>query len=656
MSRGVRSAALGALALALGCWAPTNQNPFQPPPPPTGSGTGTAGTGGTPSTVSVTIDTPMATNPLQIFGAGTLMDVNTHIDITGGTDFLDGTSVKATVTQQGSSLVLENSKLPVVSGDVYAGRVSLGMDLTSGNYTLTVTAASSGGAIGSASVDFQVDAGPIVTVNSPVQGKSYKTSLTIEVVAKDDQFGLAGPPTCNVGDIPVTLTDAGVMDTYRGTITFADQMPPLFGDQLVTVIATNKNGRHTQVQVIFTIDNDGPTITKTFPVPGQISGGIIPIAATINDNAGVLDSSVIAVIGDDTSSTVGSSMSPEFVVPLAPTGSGIYTALFDSSLLTACPDPPATGICLVYPTISFRASDELGNETTVSYEFALDNRAPVADLDPHDVRTITKDGFCSRLFDPLSLNKYIGDMPNDGAVVPQVFDLRARVEDDGNTPVGIKEVPLAGLDPTAVNVYVLDDVSQPLVVDIDGDGTCDAINPHLVPTTQPPTQNNQVLKVRLAGVPGQGAADMRPDSNLPPPSECVYNPSGMAAMFLCDTGQPTITITYAHGSPAIWSVEPINGAWCMGSQFDTRANKIAEGWACIAVQASDNNGNTSVSAPLRVYIQYDGSGAGAPAPASLGTPPPCTGSWDRGSDTVTAGSCSSRRFDQVDYCLDGNCH
>lgn len=172
MSRGVRSAALGALALALGCWAPTNQNPFQPPPPPTGSGTGTAGTGGTPSTVSVTIDTPMATNPLQIFGAGTLMDVNTHIDITGGTDFLDGTSVKATVTQQGSSLVLENSKLPVVSGDVYAGRVSLGMDLTSGNYTLTVTAASSGGAIGSASVDFQVDAGPIVTVNSPVQGKS----------------------------------------------------------------------------------------------------------------------------------------------------------------------------------------------------------------------------------------------------------------------------------------------------------------------------------------------------------------------------------------------------------------------------------------------------------------------------------------------------
>jgi hypothetical protein len=651
VSRGVALALVSALFAALGCQSPANRNPFQPPPPSTGSGTGNGGTGGPSGAVSIAIDTP-TTN--QSFGAGTLMDVSTRIDVTGGTDFLDNTSVKATVTSQGSSLVLENSKLPFVSGDVFAGRVSLGMDLVSGTYTLTVTAASSGGAVGSATVDFVVDAGPTVVVNSPTQGKSYKTSLTIEVVASDP-FGLAGPPTCTVGDIPVTLTDAGVQDTFRGTITFADQMPPLFGDQLVTVTATNVNGRHTQVQVIFIIDNDGPTITLTLPVAGQISGGIIGISATINDNAGVLDSSVIAVIGDDTSTTVGSATGPIFVVPLAPTGSGIYTALFDSTLLTACPDPPATGICLVYPTISFRASDELGNETTVSYEFALDNRAPVADLDPHDVRTITKDRFCSRLFDPLALNIWVGDMPNDGAVVPQVFDLRARVQDDGNTPVGIKEVPISGLDPEQVNVYILDDVTQPIVVDVDGDGTCDAINPLLVPTTQPPTNNNQVLKVRLAGVQGQGKADFRSDTNPPPPAICNYDPAAQPPNILCDNGQPFTTITYAHGQPAIWSVEPINAIWCMGSQFDTRANNISEGWACMAVQATDKNGNTSVSAPMRVYIQYNGNGAGQPAPASLGTPPPCTGSWDRASNTVTAGSCTARRFDKVEYCLDGDC-
>ena len=35
------------------------------------------------------------------------------------------------------------------------------------------------------------------------------------------------------------------------------------------------------------------------------------------------------------------------------------------------------------------------------------------------------------------------------------------------------------------------------MVDTDGDGNCDAINPKLIPTTQPPTMNNQVLKIRL---------------------------------------------------------------------------------------------------------------------------------------------------------------
>ena len=46
---------------------------------------------------------------------------------------------------------------------------------------------------------------------------------------------------------------------------------------------------------------------------------------------------------------------------------------------------------------------------------------------------------------------------------------------------------------------------------------------------------------------------------------------------------------------------------CMGSQFDTLANNIGEGWACIAVQSSDSSGNTSVSPPLRVYINYNGT-------------------------------------------------
>jgi hypothetical protein len=54
-----------------------------------------------------------------------------------------------------------------------------------------------------------------------------------------------------------------------------------------------------------------------------------------------------------------------------------------------------------------------------------------------------------------------------------------------------------------------------------------------------------------------------------------------------------------------------------------------------------------------VYIKYDGAGAGSPAPGNLGAPPPCTGSYDKVSDTVSSQGCTSRRFDQIDYIYDG---
>src|SRR5262249_51660595 len=155
--------------------------------------------------------------------------------------------------------------------------------------------------------------------------------------------------------------------------------------------------------------------------------------------------------------------------------------------------------------------DLLGNETTVSYEIAVDNMPPIADLDPPNLRDIKNDeGWrCSFEFDPLGVDQNSGDMPNDNCAVPQVFDLRARLEDDGNRATGLKVVPIAGVDPDNASVYVLDDTTQPLVVDTDGDGNCDAINPLLIPVTNPPTRPDEVLKVRLAPVPKAGNADFR---------------------------------------------------------------------------------------------------------------------------------------------------
>jgi hypothetical protein len=637
------ASALTLLAAGLGCTS-TGVNPNPGLPPTGGGGTSGGGTVHPPSgDVVVGIGLPMRSDPPPMFRSASLVDVVASVSIANGTDFVDGTSVRVTVTREGSTAILESGQLVLDSGDSYAGRISLG-DLQSDTYTLTVTARSSGGAVGSDSMTFLIDAGPVISVTSPVEGRSYKRTLTIEVVASDP-FGLMGAPTATVGSIPVTLDPSGVDDTFRGTIDFEAHDPPLFGDQLLTVRAVNNNGKRTEVQVVFFIDNEGPLITGTTPTPGEIIGQVIAVSAIVSDNAGVLDSSVIAVIGDETGT-------PLFELPLTPRGGGLYSILFDSARLTRCPEPPATDLCIVFPTVSFRASDLVGNETVIGYDFAVDNIAPVADLDPPNLRDTDQDRVlrCSHEFDPLGVDNFAGDMPNDLKMAPQVFDLRARIQDDGNRATGLKLTPHSLVDPRETSVFIMSNKGQPLIVDTDGNGSCDSINPLLVPTTQPPTQNDQVLKVRLAPVPPGGGADFTPDSTLP----LAYCENGLAPEKpepMCTFAQPTIAIRYDFTEPAIWSVEPIDDLHCHGNQFDAKANHIEDGaWACIAVGTRDNAGNFSVSRALRVYIDYDYNGQpatfGANPPASAGPAPSCTGIFDKATNTVSPGACTTRRFNR----------
>ena len=640
------------LLLASGCPSTQNGNPYMPPP--TGGGT----SGHMPSgEVVVVINAPVA-DPIQSYARGSLVPVQAQVSIANGTDVVDGTSVKLTLTKQGTTQVIETGQLVLASTtDAYEGRLNLG-DLDSGIYTMTVTAASSGGAVGGRSVDFQIDAGPLLIVNSPIEGKSYKRTLTIEIVASDP-FGLDGAsPAATIGDIPVTLTPTGTPDTFRGAIDFDAQDPPLFGPQLLTVEATNTNGKRTEVQLIFVVDNTGPVIANTTPAPGQMTGGIVTIAAQITDNAGVLDSSVIAVIADDTSS-------PKFEIALKPAGIGVYTALFDTNRLTECKEDPDPSTCIVFPTISFRASDEVGNETVTTYAFFVDNIAPLADLDPPNLRDTKLDigARCSWSFDPLGVDSNIGDMPNDNSYVPQVFDLRARIQDRGNFRApGLKQPPIALVDPDRTNVFILDDEALPLIVDTDGNGTCDSINPTLIPTTEPPTMNNQVLKVRLAPVPPAGFSDFTPDPSVPTMSTagwpCIRGIDPEKPLPICSFQQPTVAIGYADIEkplPAIWSVEPVNEVRCHGNQFDTKANNIGPGWACIAVGTTDFAGNFSVSAPLRVFIDQAGNynhAFGDPGPAGA---PACTGVWNRATNTTVPGACTTLKYPAGQYCYRGSC-
>jgi hypothetical protein len=611
----------------------------------TGTGTGTAGSGGGvgPSgTISITINMPGASS---VVASGTVLMVSAEVSVTGGTDYIDTSSVKVELTASGNTAPISTGVLTpdAAGGTSYSGSLSLASGLPTGAYDVTVNASSSGGKTASQTVSFEINAGPSLTVNSPLPGKHYTKSVVVEVVADAGMFGPLMSLDATVAGMPLTLADAGVPNTFRATVDFNSYHPPLVGDQLLIISATDNMNQTSEIRLVFNVDNTGPTITMTTPKAEDIVGGIVLFSALIQDPAGVLASSVIAVIGDDTSSAA-------FELALQPIGASTYGLLFDTAKLTKCPQPPVPGACILYPTVSFRASDELGNESALGYNFRLDNIGPVADLDPPPIRESRLEAdaslpggegkVCSWKFDPLSPELYLGDDPHDGAVVPQVFDLRARIQDDGNAPPGTKLVPYSGVDPDNTSVYILDDTSQVLIVDTDGDGVCDDINPQLVPTTDPPTQNNQVLKIRLAPVMPRGEAVMVKDPSLPDAvSGCYPGANADAPPVLCFYQLP-VAIGYAGASPAIWTLEPVDAKWCFGSQFDSLANNIQPGWACIAVRSLDLLGNRSVSEVLRVFITEDGQ----PPAGGIGTPPTCTGSYDMASNQVTAGSCVARNY------------
>ena len=439
--RGLSAFAL--LVLPLACT--TSASSSYPPLPPTGAG----GAGGTTSTpngmVTITFSMPMD-GAMETASTDATVSVTVDDD---GTDFIDSSSIKMTLVAMGTTAILSSGQLVATSAgtDTYSGTLSIG-DLPTGSYTLTVTARSSGGIEATQSITLSIQGGPTLTVNSPAEGRPYNDSLTIEILVDPG----ATPPTAILAGMPVTTlmkVDAPntMYDVYRADVWFgppptppgAQPFPTLTGEQLLDV--KESNGVATsEVQRLFIIDTSGPSITASTPQPGEMVGGPVQISATITDPSGVLDSSVYAIIGD----AVGK---PVFNIQLQPEGSGVYGALFDTLNLTQCPAPPKTGPCISFPTISFRASDSVGNESSLGYNFFVDNIPPLADLDPPQMRQIrvgTDGPECSFLFDPLSVNRDLGDMPNDGCMVPQVFDLRARIDDHGNEPNGIKVVPVVG--------------------------------------------------------------------------------------------------------------------------------------------------------------------------------------------------------------------
>nr|HEX4314737.1 Ig-like domain-containing protein [Kofleriaceae bacterium] len=366
--------------------------------------------------------------------------------------------------------------------------------------------------------------------------------------------------------------------------------------------------------------NQVPQITIISPAIGELVAGTIPVHFQVNDLDGV--KSVAATIAGTSPITLTSSGSDWF-------------GTFDTKTLVG----------LVSPTIVIRAISGAEIEGDLGYEITLDNSPPLSSLDPQDVRLGKLDpeaptGLdCSQHFDPVG-----GDAPNDNDTVPQLVEFRARVEDLSNTGTVDTTLFIERAGVKTVQLYVLDDTTQPLVVDTDGDGICDDINPDIVPTTVP-MLSDEAAVVDLQAVTATTTAFFPPGLSFGSHGgECSSSDDTAQPVQMCP-GEPrrdgpfstTAVINQSFTAvPEIYGIPQVDTFNCMGYAMDLKATNISDGPACAAILAIDNLGNRMVSAPLRVCVDKDQTGKVTCTPAN------CTGSVSGG--TVNSTACTPRDF------------
>ena len=605
MDRWFKSAVLGSFALALGAAACGDDHN----PPVSGDGDRDAGG-------DVGADSSIAVPPGPVvevlspaapaagdYSSGAILvtsqfeavcrvrpDPRTAVPIDPGSVVLSATAGEVTVEAVASAAATADQYVASLDlGEVDNGEVIVrcrASDLATEPLTTT------------AEISTFVDLGPLIEVLSPTDGGSYGAQVdvafvvTAQPVASDDDGAEIAEVTLVVGGMPIAVTDNGG-GNYFATVAFDDPFsPPLDGEVSIQISASNTRAASAVTRSHsgdFVADADAPTIVVVEPAAGLLVSGVMPISVQVSDPAGIAE--VLATMG-----------AIEF--ELAPVGGGEFVAGFDTRLLDQS---------LVFPPLSVTVEDTAGNFTTLVRSVALDNRAPLLALDSppmRDALCVTEAGacqdedprLCSQLFDPLG-----ADAADDGEVVGALIEVRVRAEDLGNlalAPSGVY-IPRAGVDPTSVEIFLLDDDTGALLVDTDGDTVCDAINPALAPSV-----------LSLVPVPPEG--DARFAGTLEPfgTTEGIADSACLAPVVdqpappvLCATSPLTDVIASAVDDlPAIFTIPPVGGPQCVGNAFDAPATSIADGWACAAALGRDELGNEGISPALRLCIDANGDG------------------------------------------------
>jgi hypothetical protein len=629
---------------ALGC----GDDAGRPNPPGTGGSSGSGdggggngghrpdgavvpdgGTGEAGGSITIEVLTPAANAVV----AGTNFPVSARIIATGVP--VDTASIIARIG--GGDAV----HLVASSANTYDGSISI-QGLESGPSDLVVAAGTLDGGSAFAQVPLIVNAGPVITILRPAPNepsvRQFSYDFTVHIAPELTGIQV-GPVSATVGLCAVTLgapTGSATDSEFTGTVDLDQCSPrPNEGPLQFAVVAhdTSTPAVSATKLVTFIIDRSGPVISVTEPAAGQLEAGFMNITAHVTDPSGVRPDSVFATISHSAFSAT---------VQLTQSAADVYSGSFDTQRL---PNPTVSQ----FPAVEVVAQDSLGNTSNSGgIVFTLDNVPPTGDLDPVRLQYFSCDPQtgckCSEPYDPVG-----SDAVNDLQTVRGVFELRAEVRDGGNegewTPPERPFTLVAGV--SRVTLRVLHDVSHPLVVDTNGDGICDQINPDVIPQTGTPPGPSQAVGIELIKMDGTAGT---PDYVAPNPifdaTVCGAGAETRHPDPLCFTSTLTVStrdyIT-TPPTPLIWTIGPVvnDNLMCEGLPFDSVANNIGEGWVCAAVYMEDGLGNHSVSRPIRLCVERNSSGSCA----SPGPPPDCTGTrLDNG--TVTSTPCTARRFDR----------
>jgi len=499
-----------------------------------------------------------------------------------------------------NNLEVRSVTAALVSGSQYRGTLINLSSLPTGRYLARCEAStlSDPARTGSASVYILHDGGPSIEVVRPLEGEvvaqRVPTVFEVDVSAAELVMDDTGAAVTDVEFSVAGQVFAAVLTStpgrYRATIDPRSSVftNPLAGPTLFTVRAANARGVTATMETQVVIDAAGPTVViGPKHDNGRLVRGVQEMDITVTD----------ALAGVD--STAGFGRIGSYTFPLTLEAGTKYRGVFDTLRF----DRTVSQL-----TIEIHAFDLVGNETIVTRSIQLDNQPPILSLDPPDVREF-KNGvtpgayFCSVPFDPVG-----SDSISDGDVAPAGAEFRVRVEDETNGLQGQGVLTyLALVDPAQVRIYMQSDQTAPILIDTNGDGTCDEVNDRVAPHLR------NLVPITPAGKSHYSASAATDGLDPTWPSWCDAGAETAAPALLCAATSPLTRVIKAgvlgQTVPAIYGLAPANTVSCVGDSWDWRSQFPLGGPVCVVARAEDTLGNVGVSVPLRVCLQATGPGA-----------------------------------------------